>query len=370
MTGFFEATQQAVRTGLCGYLDFAGKGVSWVNELSPVDLPDFGNFWNRALCDRNESLPQSPPPFTGGQCPGVIYDVTYTRQIRDSACDGYFPPAPPTTTGPFTGPISGITSTTEETPTGFRDFLLVSDATGSTELGSSTRASDCGLTAQFTNISVTRRDGNPDDCGDPAPVVPPFPPSGDTINITVNYTNNEGDNVTELGDFNLFAPVVIAPVTVVAPIRVNLPDVSFNGQIVLSPDFRIELTPPDFDRSPGDTDGPPPPPDPTTSPGTPDDDSNRRVIGAIVTVSQAIQSKATSVDGGDGPDLFVPRLGTLAFRVRVSGALAWGGNYDVKATTQFFPAPSEGLTVDAVFTPIPSVTGAVTLVYSEPQTLP
>jgi hypothetical protein len=221
---------------------------------------------------------------------------------------------------------------------------------------------------EVINISVARDDGLPDDCGDPSPDVPPFPDSGTTVNIDVTYVNNEGDNVTELGDLTIFAPVVIAPVTVVAPIRVDLPDVSFNGNIVLSPDFNIQLQPPSFRRGPGDTDSPPPPENPDTSPTTPQDDSTRRLIGAIATVtSNPSDGLATEVSSASGPDLFVPRMGTLSFRVRAAGSLSWTAPIDIKTTRQFIPAPENVQVLSAVASPNPNYSISVALVYSDSQ---
>lgn len=363
---FIDSTREAVRTGLCNYLTFAGKGRSWLNELSPADLPDFGEFWNRVLCDRNAPLPEGPPQFTGGQCP-TQYSFQCERRIRDSQCDGYGAWNPIGPFGSYTGPIGGVSVVTRTAQNGgFIDEISISTATGVVDTAAVARPEDCGLVAEIRNIQFNRLDGQPDNCGDPAPVVPPFPPQGDTVNIDITYVNNDGDNVTELGDLNIFAPVVIAPVTIVAPIRVDLPDVSFNGNIVLSPDFNIELQPPSFRRGPGNTDGPPPDEDPTTSPDTPEDDSDRGLIGAITTVTGGItDGKATQLDGDSGPDLFVPRMGTLSFRVRTATSLAWSQPLDIKTTTQFHPAPNNVQLLDAVATPNPGYTIAVTLVYAD-----
>lgn len=369
MTSFFDATRDAVKTGLCNYLTFADKGRSWVNELSPVDLPNFGEFWNRTLCDRDAPLPSSPPQFTGGQCPGVEYDVFFTFDYR-----GTQGPNCTLSTGSRTrrglGPVQGVFVTAGDSPNPDRyNSVVTTKFADGDQVGPATFTEfECDGYA-ITGVTVTRVDGQPDNCGNPPPVVPPFPSGGDTINIDVTYVNNDGDTVTELGDFNLFAPIVIAPVTIVAPIRVNLPDVNFNGTIVLSPEFGVELQPPSFRRGPGDTDDPPPDEDPTTSPVTPDDDSDRRLIGAITTVTAGIANgKATQLDGDSGPDLFVPRMGTLSFRVRTAASLAWSQPLDIKTTTQFHPAPENVQSLDAVATPNPGYTIAVTLVYSDSQT--
>jgi len=368
VSNFIDATKESVRTGLCNYLSFAGKGRSWVNELSPVDLPDFGNFWNRVLCDRNEPLPPGPPPpFTGGQCP-VEYRVTVTRTLfREN--EGR-PPQTTTTDRDGQGPISGVfvrTSGGGAPPGRFESSIIIAFADGEVSVAS-TFVDDGSTGYVIDDVSVVRTDGQPDNCGNPTPPVVPFPPTGDTVDIDITYVNNEGDNVTELGDLVIFAPVVIAPVTVVAPIRIDLPDVSFNGDIVLSPDFDVRLRPPSFRRGPGGIDSPPPPENPDTSPTTPQDDSTRRIIGAIATVtSDPSSGLATEISSDDGPDLFVPRMGTLSFRVRADTALSWTAPVDIKTTRQFISAPENVQILDAVASPNPNYSISVSLVYSDSE---
>jgi len=368
MSSFIDATKESVRVGLCNYLSFAGKGRSWVNELSPVDLPDFGDFWNRVLCDRNEPLPENPPPFTGGQCPGVEYDVFFTYDYfgaRAPECD--LTQNDRTRRG--LGPVSGVGVRTgpSSTPGRYLSEMFVTFADGE-QVGPSTFTDDECAGYVLTGVTITRTDGQPDNCGNPTPPIAPFPPTGDTVDIDITYVNNEGDNVTELGDLVIFAPVVIAPVTVVAPIRIDLPDVSFNGDIVLSPDFDIRLRPPSFRRGPGGIDSPPPPENPDTSPTTPQDDSTRRIIGAIATVtSDPSSGLATEISSDDGPDLFVPRMGTLSFRVRADTALSWTAPVDIKTTRQFISAPENVQTLDAVASPNPNYSISVSLVYSDSE---
>jgi hypothetical protein len=366
MVSFPEAVGTAVKSAFCAYLGANANAESFFNELSPVDLPETGQFWNRALCDRNQALPPTPPPFTGGQCP-TTYSIRFERRVRNSQCDDYGPWNLNGPLGAYQGPISSISTVTSESQGGgFLDELRVVAANGTFDIAAVSRPEDCGLVAQVRNIEVIRQDGQPDNCGDPTADPPPFPPEGDVTNVNITYVNNEGDNVTELGDLVIFAPVVIAPVTVIAPIRVDLPDVSFNGNIVLSPDFNIQLQPPSFRRGPGDTDAPPPPENPDTSPTTPQDDSTRRIIGAITTVtSDPSSGLATEVASATGPDLFVPRMGTLSFRVRASGSLSWTTPVDIKTTRQFIPAPENVQALDAIASPNPNYSIAVTLVYGD-----
>lgn len=367
MSNFVESTKSAIQTGLCNYLSFAGKGESWFNELSPVDLPSTGQFWDRVLCDRNDGLPPTPPPFDGGQCPGALYRffATRTRFDFEPSCDPQVTNPQLLAVGPVSGPFFREFDVPQPDRVGQEWFMIDGNGNEMT-FGTSSRDEACS-SSTLTIDSVVREDGQPDDCGNQTPAPAPFPTGGETTPINITYVNNEGDNVTELGDLRIFAPVVIAPVNIIAPIRVELPDLVFDGTIQLAPEFSIGLNPPTIDDSPGDVDAPPPPEDPSTSPDTPSDESNAELIGAVVTVSDADESLATQIFGGQGPDVFAPRLGTLAFRVRVAGATAWFGNYPVQNSTQFFPAPRGAIAVDARFSPIAYVQGTVSLVYRTSQ---
>jgi len=354
MAGFGEAVRDAARTGLCNYLNFAENGRSWVNEISPVSIPDFGKYVRRLACDNPDPLP-GPPSLEGGQCPGVAYRY---RWLVDGGAVGIVESgqSPRVATGPLTLTDNGAAP----------GDLYEAFINGVNFYRSNPYDPDA---FNFEIFGIERLDGLPDDCGDqPVPPPPPFPPGGDTVSVTVNWTTNEGDTFIETGDLRIFAPVVIAPVTVIAPVRIELPDISFDGNIVLSPDFNIELKPPSFRRGPGDTDAPPPPENPDTSPTTPQDDSTRRVIGAIATVtSDPSNGLATEVGSADGPDLFVPRMGTLSFRVRAASSLSWTAPFDIKTTRQFIPAPENVQVLDAIASPNPNYSIAVTLVYSDSQ---
>lgn len=337
---FFDRTREAIRTGLCNYVSAVDKGRSWVNELSPADLPNFTGYFNRLICDDNEPFPSSPLPFNGGQCPGVAYLVSY----------GFFQNGGPVTelgSSPkvFIGPVTFFDNSDE--------FSIRQGIEGSQGESASVSISRVDEPAGFVVISISRVDGQPDDCGNLPPS--PFPPGGDTTDIDITYVNNDGDTVTELGDLIIFAPVVIAPVTVVAPIRVDLPDVSFDGQIVLSPDFNIELSPPPFGDGPGDVgedDDPPP------------EDSRRSLLGVRCRCSNPEDTNATQVFGfGNAPDLWVPRLASVVFEVRVGDEVTRSQDYDLKQTDQFFPVPDRGLVTRYFVTPIPGASVSAQAVY-------
>lgn len=370
MSNFLDAVKSSALSAVCLYMGANAQAEAWFNELSPIDLPSTGQFFNRSICDRPEPLPSEPPPFSGGQCPGVEYLITFRRRTYPVRGDGQCIVSESTLrSASGIGPVS--LGPLEVTDLGdrlnYQQQWVFADGNDA-GLGLS-QLPECPAPSLF-DISVSRVDGQPDDCGNPTPDIPPFPTEGQPLPITITYEDNDNVTVIETGDLTIFAPVVVAPVTIVAPVRVNLPDVTFDGTLTLAPEFDIQIGPSGIDDSPGTTPGNPPPENPDTSPTTPDDDSGRNLIGAVVSVSNAGDSKATRIGQDGSPDLFVPRLGLLTFRTRNSGAMGWTKGVDIQYTRQYVPVPDNTFAVTAEFQPNPNVSGTVTLVYegSDPDT--
>ena len=126
---------------------------------------------NRANVDTSE-----PPPFQGGQCPGVLYRVEVKALVNSPADRGN---SQITTTY---GPINGFRET-HQTSTGSNGQIYYNGhvelyANGSpvefrgwTSLYTSLAGYSAHSSQQTINykvIDVSRTDGQPDDCGDPA----------------------------------------------------------------------------------------------------------------------------------------------------------------------------------------------------------
>jgi len=349
MSSFVDGVIGGVKTAFCTFINIGDSGTSFFNELSPLpDIPSAGPFWNRVLCDRNEPIPVPPPPFNGGQCPGVLYRffATRTRFGPDDNCDEEVTNPQSLALGPVSGPFFREFDVSSPDRIG-QEWYLVDGSGNEQSFGVSDRPRTCPASTLTVN-NVVREDGQPDNCGDPGPVIPPFPPEGDTVDIDITYVNNEGDTVVELGDLRIFAPVVIAPVNIVAPIRVNLPDVSFDGQIVLAPRFDVVLNPPVSTDGPGVEGGDDEQPEP---------DGQRELIGVRVITSDPTAGGATTIFGqGAAPNLYVPRLATVQYEVKFEGVTAWTEPVDIKAANQFVPAPKVGLVTRFVVNNIPNVT--------------
>jgi hypothetical protein len=327
MGSFEDNLKTAIRGALCIYASAVDNASSFVSRLGPTapDITSASGFLRRVICD--EPGPDAvPPPFEGGQCPGVSYRVNY-RANNGQIFNGL--------SGPIIGPLTEARWI--DTFLGFPTTRI--RATGANGTVTSNLISDGTV---GNDLFVVRSDGQPDTCGDPAPDIPEFPSEGDTINIDFNYTSNSGQVTNVQGDFRLFAPILIAPVTIVAPITVNLPDLNFNGQLTLAPEFRIELFP--RTRSGTGTDIPDEPdaePDPD-DPDEPEDCSDRKLLGLLLVLAVGDNPRPSQIfPPAEVPDLLVPRAAYVWWIVRVGGRSVFLPPVEVKTDAQFVPAPQE-----------------------------
>ena len=343
MVGFTEALNGAIRSGFCGWLKTSQRVNEFFNELSPIDAQDDGRYFRTRLCDEDPNLiPSDGVGFTGGQCSGIPYRVRW-RWIGGCR-NGQLGP-----NLTFVGPISSITHFPPEPPSNAK-VTVVSPNGGDVFDGCGTQNPTTGI----EDITVTRLDGQPDTCGNAEPVYPPFPPEGDNFDISVTYDTDVNTNITLDGSVQIFAPVkIFAPVTtIIAPVKVGLGPINFNGTLRLSPQFRFDFSFGDGDYSPGTGDPEDVPEDPITSPTTPDDEENRQLLGVIVRSLPTGPLRVTQVAQGDGPDLFLPRIGGVYFRTRTNSLLGWWGPVDIQLTSQWVPVPEHVFAIDAIAFPV------------------
>lgn len=129
-------------------------------------------------------------PFAGGQCSGVVYTVTII------APQGVHPFNTPTTSfrsgyGPVLGVCFGPVNAFGNTPIGAR---FTDPATGEPYCGFDGGGHANTVPDRQASVyisSISRDDGLPDDCGDPAPLPVPQP-APTPITVTHNY---DGDTV-------------------------------------------------------------------------------------------------------------------------------------------------------------------------------
>lgn len=163
-------------------------------------IPNPGDSFRRgaisSLCQ--DSPPPPPPvaPFTGGQCPGVNYNVAVGVGFTVRSNNQVVPPTNPgVRTGPFLGPIS---------PRGGRegDLYVWRNATDGKVLSSVNVQSNKNPVIQLYDIQ--RVGGGPDNCGNPAPRYPGSDYIDDRDTII------EGDTIVE-GDENNPITIDISP---------------------------------------------------------------------------------------------------------------------------------------------------------------
>lgn len=330
---FAAAVRDSILSGACAYLGQVDNANRFFNELSPVNLPNFAKYWRPKLCNEDPAnVPEPQPPFNGGQCPNVLYDVSWQYKfVGNNSSTG--------TTQNVAGPIA-LDVGQEEINGVLRNFGRIVQRAGTAQETKITIYQSTGDIETPLNITgVVRDDGQPDTCGDPPIEIPPYPPTGDTYNISPTYVDNSGNTVNLNGSVTLFAPVLIAPVTVIAPVRVSLGGVDFNGTLELAPDFNFNFGQPPSTTKPGRGDEIPEPDDPANVPDTPEDSDNPRLIGTKVTASATGNTKTTEYPQGDGPTLYLPRLASCYFRVRNSAGLSWSQPFPVRTRSEFIPVP-------------------------------
>lgn len=343
---YADAVGDAIKSGFCRYLDAQDDATRYFNELSPIDLPNIGKYWKPRLCnDDPDDIPTLPPPFEGGQC-AVLYDVDVLFTASDNPISvPVVGPRMGTALGPWVSVNTNFTfrGTVNGNPNRYDYFIEAFNADG-------IRVSESGSNVPFSEgtIQLTRVDGQPDTCGNPdVPPPPPFPPGGDTFDIDVTYQDNDGDIVDIDGDVTIYAPIIapIIPVTVYAPVTVDLGGVTFDGSLEFSPEFKFNFGTPPGDDSTGGGAPPSIPEPPDSDPDQPEDDSNVRLLGVVVRSQQSGRILQTEIAQVDGPTLYVPRIANVYFRVRSAGVSSWLGPYDVKTSNAWVPVPENTFAV-------------------------
>lgn len=376
---FTDELANTVRNGYCtivgNYANFLEQNFEFIGA---VPNPGLGaaRLAQRLFC--NEEPPDAPPPpFQGGQCSGVLYNVGWSVSWSQNS-------APPlnnqTRSGTVQvyGPVSGITRE-PLAGIGFNWFV-----NGRTAGGAAAKVFVAGSgtgSAPYTNptesiTGVTRVDGQPDNCGSPPPVVPPPAPDYNVIDVDVTYTDNSGNDIT-VPIVGVFAPVVIAGNgNIYAPVRVEIPtdlNLDINGTLDLTTgDINFNFG--DQTRLPGIEDCPPPPPGvPDDVPDPPSDVPDYSepdepgtvptvIRGVIVTVTET-GNNTTRVSQVDNPDVYLPRLGNVQFQMQFNRNIAWSEDFPVKNRRQFIECPWSGGAIAVEGTPAPGVAWELTPVY-------
>lgn len=319
LRGLYCATAGPVATGL-SVLGSVYEGLG--GEEQGEDLRAAGQLYRSAQQVACNRTPDSvggviAPPFTGGQCPGVLYQFTYNPS-----------PSPPFSGNPILsaagrGPLTLDAGTD---PNG-GVFAIIRDQSGAGIASAGTNDPDVdSIELNITNM--TRLDGQPDDCGDPPPEVPPYNPEDWTFNPTIDYDDDDGNTVT------INPEIVIQPNILGPGGDLEVPfTVEFSPEVNLTGNFNLNTG--DLVINGGgngsgqDFSGPQEEPQ---EPGEQEEQEN--IIGVRVISSEDGSGVETTeiLQTGGNPNIYVPRTSTVAFRYKtgVSGS-AWGTDLPVKS---------------------------------------
>ena len=365
MVSFLDGVKRAVKSVDCFLISAGGAILSGIGNLPGGDSTGADNT-TKALrrlrgCDPANDPVLPPPPFTGGQCPGIAYGARYTwfsgpgaNPTNYTPALGQFLPGSRTLYGPLSG--GSLVAGGGGLCAPFLSGYLVNgfDVNGNPLSGLLNRGgSGCFFPDSLDtieNLGFERLDGNPE-CGDPEPILPP--PGDTNIDIDVTYTTEEGDEVTVTIPF-IFAPVQIdVSGNFEFPFEFEFGDVNFTGDFTVAPEISVTVNPPPAPRG---TDSPV-----TDLPG-PDDEIPvtpstyaKRVVGVVVQSVLVGEQQLTTIFTENIPQILAPRCGSVKFGYAIAGRSFWSPDIDIKDLNCFIPCPfSQGADTVAA-SPAPGV---------------
>lgn len=366
MASFIDAVGESVNRAACVILgDFAARLEVLNYVLDPLaTAPSYNGAASAYAARCGLPLPPDfvpPPPFTGGQCPGVSYRVDASFEYNSNAIVN--PSGYSTLDGFAIVPGKVLGTRIDRIPGSVKLFVrfdggeaLIGGVNGSTDPGV--------LVARNDKIDlVTRLDGNPDNCGDPGVIRPPYEPGSNTYNDFVTYEDNDTNTLT----IPVFIALGYATVNIDGTIRIPIdvdfelnPELDFNGEFNFSTGgLTIDLRNPSAPRLPTGTDPngsepdpsiPEPPPEipnsepPETPPETPPEPE--RVIVACIVTTQLPGDNESVIEQDNDVDIYAPALGYVQFRIRTGSTSSWTNDIPVKNKRCFIACPWVGGAID------------------------
>jgi len=347
MATFRESLSRAAQRGLCNItntpLGAVLIGNAYINRaLGFNDLARRQAAAAKALECGDEPLGEPPPPaFTGGQCPGTIYRITFSGGgYPNGTCTVDNSSGSFTVVGPVRGPFTDSVSPPPGGPlcpgtSGTRVYLRTGPSQNIEPLVG------YSFGAFLNSISVSPESG-PDNCGD----IPPEYPDPAPIDIDVDITFDDvlGVEVTIPVNINYSPSTVNFDGSVRVPISVNVnPDITIDGSINLSTgDVTFNLG---GNNPPGRTDEEPEtelPPD--DEPDPPDDEPpppGFGIAGVFVYSNRVSRTRETIIPFNIAGSILAPRIASVKFEILGGDLGAWTTDIDVKGVSAFVPCPVE-----------------------------
>lgn len=351
--------KDAVRGVFCTTTDAVGALAELVGDASegaPVvggalgGLADMAENLRGIACNVPPTTDNLPPaPFQGGQCETAY---TFNAQFQVDGVNqgpnaGYSAVGPISTANAQFGPD-------EERPPEFgggtsSQFSVISNITdGAANVvtlgGANWNPGDPERSSRYVITNMMRSDGQPDDCGNPGPDIPPYNPGDFTDTPQVDYDDDDGNPIT------INPTIVLAPVFVDVSGEIKIPvNINFDDGSQLFGDVNLSTGDIDFNfgNGPGDCQEPQPVRDDDSVEGDEPADPDENNIDPIV----AVLVKVVSIDPGakvteiasenNFSNLFVPRLAWGSFQCLIEdgGGLGWSVDFDVRQRVQIVECP-------------------------------
>lgn len=361
MASFEDGLRDGLRDGFCGvfavasqFEDFFGK----VNELWGAPYYNISRGFYRSFCNQ-EPPPRPPMQYNGGACP-VAYQMTTTflASINGgnyiSSTEVYACSDPATNAY---GPFTGFRLDTNEIGIGY--------AIDGFDFNRNPKKFD--LTSRFNpavwdlkdgTVSFSRCDGQPDECGEPTPE--PVPPGYNIFDIDINYTDNSNVDIQLDTRINIRGPIIDINNQVKIPIRISIDDINIGSNNEYTAYLNISTGGIEFniggdfgydDRGgdrPGDKIPEREPPPPRGDDGSPDveeedDPTQAKTIIGVICITNAVGERIGAIfNERPAPDIWVPYLGWVIFRVRVgASSSALLKHIPINLLREFIPVPWE-----------------------------
>lgn len=355
MPNWWESAKSIAKNAYCevaGFGEWYAGGVATL--LDETRLDELGEFqleyaqWaNRKFCGKkpSTSIPSFlQPPFTGGQCVDVLYNVT--AAVDEFTSSNVFVRTF-TRTRTLGGKILGVTLDTPQlsqfvygnTTPPLKSVLL--SITSGTNIQRSPRIT-----------SITRVDGQADNCGNPPrPSIPPNP-NPFTITRNIDYDDENGTPQTDTNVvFTFDTPVKEPDGTISIPYTICKDGFCVKGKVNLG-DELIAL-----DDSPSEEYLAPiveldtPIGEGTATPeseldGEPLSEADKEktpILGVFIKAQKdGLKSKATEVFLEDeAPAILVPNIGYVRFRILHGEESGWLADIPIKSVNAYIPVPDK-----------------------------
>lgn len=356
--GFQDAVRRATARAAC---NLVGPGIpgslydfTSIGLVFPGQLEAFREW----VCDypgNEEDKGQIRPgsPGLGGKCP-----VQYTMNIEvtDQITGG----GENISQIPWSalGPLSNLR--VEAFGGGSGSRVLLDTGTGTQTITEENFGNRQTVAARF--LSITRVDGQPDNCGF---IEPPEPPTWDD-----EIPDDDPEQPPRPINITPIIPIVLPGGGLSFPFTINGPNFTFNTTLRIGRsggggggNGECEPIEPIF--GPTIPEGPIIPEEPLTEEEQGEELPNV-LLGVIVTGNRSgTGTTATEIFQFSAPNIWAPRLANVTFRFRIGGSLVWGSDIPVKNLDTFIPAPGPFAAVGVAITPIPGFNLSILPVYRQ-----